>query len=328
VALAAGVSPTTVSHALNGLGRLSEQTRSHVLDVAAQLGYRANPSARNMRASSTGLVAVINQLSEGTSWGATDLEYVMRLNQAVCAGAWAQGSFPTLLPPRADAGTLDRMPLDSAILVDPVGGDPTLRALDELRIPAVTVGRDDQGAPGRGWWADNDIRVSTTGALDHLARGGAERILMISADTGQSYLTDAAEAYLGWCEARGLRSRLAPIGSPFSAVECFDLVTRACAGRRPVDGLYLAAEALVQPALDALAAAGRSVPGQVQVVVASDSLVARSARPALTALDLRPEAIGAAAVGLLAQRMVGPVPPGTVVVPSELVVRGSTLAAR
>ena len=326
MAQAAGVSPTTVSHALNGLGRLSEQTRSHVLDVAARLGYRANPSARNMRASSTGLVAVINQLSEGTSWGATDLEYVMRLNQAVCAEAWDQGSFPTLLPPRADAGTLDRMPLDGAILVDPVGGDPTLRALEELRIPAVTVGRDDQGAPGRGWWADNDIRASTTAALDHLARGGAERILMISADTGQSYLTDAAEGYLGWCEARGLPSRLALIGSPFSAVECFDLVTRACAGRPPVDGLYLAAEALVQPALDALAAAARSVPGQVQVVVASDSLVARSARPALTALDLRPEAIGAAAVGLLAQRMAGPVPPGTVVVASGLVVRGSTRA--
>jgi DNA-binding LacI/PurR family transcriptional regulator len=64
----------------------------------------------------------------------------------------------------------------------------------------------------------------------------------------------------------------------------------------------------------------------VQVAVASDSLVARSARPALTALDLRPEAIGAAAVGLLARRLAGPDPPGTVMVPSQLVIRGSTRA--
>jgi DNA-binding LacI/PurR family transcriptional regulator len=332
VAHVAGVSPTTVSHALNGLGRLSEQTRSHVLDVAAQLGYRANPSARNMRSGSTGLVAVINQLSEGTSWGATDLEYVMRLNQAICAGAWAQGSYPTLLPPRVTGQTLERMPLDGAILVDPVGRDQTLRALDNLGIPAVTVGRDDHGAPARGWWADNDIPASTTGALDHLAARGADRILMISADTGQSYLTDAAGAYLGWCAVRRMRSRLAQLPAPFRSVACFEVVERACAGRWPVNGLYLAVEALVQPALDALAAAGLSVPGDVQVIVASDSLVARSARPTLTALDLRPEAIGAAAVDLLSRRMAGPGQPGpgqpgTVVVASALITRGSTRAA-
>ena len=46
VAAAAGVSPTTVSHALNGMGRLSEATRQQVLDVAARLGYRPSQSAR------------------------------------------------------------------------------------------------------------------------------------------------------------------------------------------------------------------------------------------------------------------------------------------
>jgi DNA-binding LacI/PurR family transcriptional regulator len=325
VARVAGVSPTTVSHALNGLGRLSDQTRRHVLAVADQLGYRANPSARNMRASSTGLIAVINQLSEGTSWGATDLEYVMRLNQAVCAGAWDRGSYPTLLPPRVSAATLRRMPLDGAILVDPVPGDASLHALDTLAIPAITVGRDDTGAPGRGWWADNDIRACAAMALDHLAAGGAGRIMMISADTGQSYLTDAAAGYQEWCAGRREPSRLAELAAPYRGEECFALVSRACAGRWPVDGLYLAVEALVQPALDALAAAGRGVPGDVQVVVASDSQAARSARPALTALDLNPEAIGAAAVGLLEDRLSSPgAATPTAVIPAAVIPRGST----
>ena len=78
-----------------------------------------------------------------------------------------------------------------------------------------------------------------------------------------------------------------------------------CSGPRPADALYLVVEALVRPALDAVAEAGLAVPDQVQVVVASDSTVARTGRPALTALDLHPEEIGAAAVGLLASRMAG-----------------------
>ncbi len=70
-----------------------------------------------------------------------------------------------------------------------------------------------------------------------------------------------------------------------------------------------------------------TVPGQVQVAVASDSAVARTGRPALTAVDLHPEEIGAAAVGLLANRMAGE-PPDRVCPRQPLPARGSTRRAR
>jgi DNA-binding LacI/PurR family transcriptional regulator len=326
VAAAAGVSPTTVSHALNGMGRLSEATRQHVLDVAARLGYRANPSARNMRSGASGIIAVIDQLSHGASFQASDLEYIMRLNQAICRAAWDADCYPTLLPPGVNKSFLGRIPLDGAILADPVRQDGTLRALDELGIPAVTVGRDGGCEPDRQWWADNDIAAATRGALDHLAAGGAERVCLVSADTGQSYMTDAVDAYLGWSAERGAPTRLRVLGSPFSAADCFAAVSAECAGPRPADALYLVVEALVRPALDAVAEAGLTVPEQVQVAVASDSVVARTGRPALTAVDLHPEEIGAAAVVLLASRMAGEAP-RTMLAPASLITRGSTRAA-
>jgi DNA-binding LacI/PurR family transcriptional regulator len=326
VAAAAGVSPTTVSHALNGMGRLSEATRQRVIDAAARLEYRANPSARNMRSAASGIIAVINQLSEGASFQASDLEYIMRLNQAICLAAWERDCYPTLLPPGVDAGFLRRIPLDGAILADPVRSDGTLRALDDLGIPAVTVGRDAACSPDRQWWADNDIGAATSGVLDHLAAAGAERVCLVSADTGQSYMTDAVNAYLRWCAERSAPARLHVLSSPFSAEDCFAAVSRECSGPRPADALYLVVEALVRPALDAVADAGLTVPGQVQVAVASDSTVARTGRPALTAVDLHPEEIGAAAVGLLASRMAGE-PPRTAFVRANLVVRGSTRPA-
>ena len=46
VAAAAGVSLTTVSHALSNQGRIGERTRLRVLTVAAELGYKANVHAQ------------------------------------------------------------------------------------------------------------------------------------------------------------------------------------------------------------------------------------------------------------------------------------------
>jgi DNA-binding LacI/PurR family transcriptional regulator len=327
VAAAAGVSVTTVSHALNGRGRLSDATREHVVTVAARLGYTANPSARNMRGATTGIVAVVTQLSEGSTWGASDLEYVMRLNQAVCTAAWAGGLYPTLLPPGVDVTTLARMPLDGAIIVDPVPDDPTLRALHELALPTVSVGRDARAPSDGGWWVDNDIRAITTSALDLLAAGGAQRVAMLTADTGQSYMTDAAEAYEQWCGARDASPRLLLLPAAFRAEECTEVVARACTGGEPVDAVYVVAEAMVRPTLEALHRCALRFPADVQVLLASDTEIARTTRPGLTAVDLHPAGIGRAAVELLTARLQGDAGPRTRLVPASVTVRGSTRPA-
>jgi hypothetical protein len=55
VAKAAGVSPTTVSHALNRRGQVDPRTRERVIEVARRLGYRPHMGAQRLR---TGLSAV------------------------------------------------------------------------------------------------------------------------------------------------------------------------------------------------------------------------------------------------------------------------------
>ena len=50
VAELAGVSATTVSHALNGHRPVSEATRRRIMDAIEQLGYRPNVVARGLRA--------------------------------------------------------------------------------------------------------------------------------------------------------------------------------------------------------------------------------------------------------------------------------------
>ena len=61
-----GVSRATVTHVLNGRGaeqRIRPETQRRVLEVAQELGYRANASARAIRAGRFGNIALIQSLS-------------------------------------------------------------------------------------------------------------------------------------------------------------------------------------------------------------------------------------------------------------------------
>jgi len=60
VAAAAGVSPTTVSHALNGLGSMTDETRSRVFQVAQQLDYRPNRLASALRRERSGVIGFVD----------------------------------------------------------------------------------------------------------------------------------------------------------------------------------------------------------------------------------------------------------------------------
>ncbi len=65
IARRAGVSKTTVYRALSGQGRIGEQTRRRVLDIAEEAGYRPNRLARGLRRARTGLIGVVVPGIEG-----------------------------------------------------------------------------------------------------------------------------------------------------------------------------------------------------------------------------------------------------------------------
>lgn len=59
VAVSAGVSIRTVSNVVNGYAPVSDEKRSRVEAAVAQLGYRPNMAARNLRQGRTGLIALV-----------------------------------------------------------------------------------------------------------------------------------------------------------------------------------------------------------------------------------------------------------------------------
>jgi DNA-binding LacI/PurR family transcriptional regulator len=79
VAAAAGVSPTTVSHALNGKGRIDPRTHARIRRTAGRLGYQANWLAGGLRSGRSGVQVLWLPIEpDPASSDALTLDYSMR----------------------------------------------------------------------------------------------------------------------------------------------------------------------------------------------------------------------------------------------------------
>jgi DNA-binding LacI/PurR family transcriptional regulator len=94
VARGAGVSPTTVSHALNGKGAVRPATRARVLRTAKRLGYLPNSAARNLRSGRTMTLGLMFPREEFSG-----VEYYLELASAAAQAAFARDYGVLLIPP-------------------------------------------------------------------------------------------------------------------------------------------------------------------------------------------------------------------------------------
>jgi DNA-binding LacI/PurR family transcriptional regulator len=323
VAQAAGVSTTTVSDALSGNGRLPADTRTRVAAVAGRLGYRANPAARSLRSQRVGSIGLYLPEEAG------NFAYYLELAAGTASEALAHGMALTLIPPSPEPAKVTAFPLDGVAAVDPVAGDPVVRAFSGLGIPVVTCERDLTPGAEHAGRVEGDYRQAMTALLDHLASqcppGRPPRVALIAPSPETAWGMELRAAYRAWCAAGDRPELLYDV--PFA---CSPELVRAAA----VQALRAdpAPEAIVSGidggaigALVAAAEAGRRVPNDLLVASCVDSPALRSCTPAITALDLNPDEMGRRLASLLHALLTGTVQAGaSEVVHASLVVREST----
>lgn len=324
MATAAGVSITTVSHALNGKGRLNEETRRRVREVAARLGYQPSALARGLAGGRTGLIAMTVSFVDDLSLAVADFDYFMQVMNAASAAALERGLSLTLLPTDSRRQMLDKLPVDGAIVMDPVPGDEIVDLLERRRVPVVTTGRRPDG-PDDNCWVDNDHVAGTRAMIDHLAAQGGSRIALLTAPILSSYTVDAVSAFESRCSELGLECVVETITDSVSEGSGYAAASKLLNSRRPPDAIYAT---LDRPALGALLAAEANairVPEDLRIAGCTDSDASRSARPALTALSLNPEQIGREALDLLVSLIEDGTPAEPQrTVPFTVIPRGST----
>jgi DNA-binding LacI/PurR family transcriptional regulator len=325
VAAAAGVSVTTVSHALNGKGRLPEGTREHVRQVAEQLAYRPSVAARNLGGGKTGLLGLLISQPGGSSIRFSDFAYFTQLMMAASTTAIKAGYALVLTPPDHGLGASAGIAIDGAIVVDPVAGDPVVDELLESRVPIVTTGRilgEHENQP----WVDNDHVAGARSVLNHLARRGARRIALMTSPTVMSYTVDVEHAYRSWCDAHGVMPLVTHVRADLTESAGHAAATKLLGLPQPPDAIYATYDRLGVGTLLAARGTGIAVPDDLLIAVtATESAGAEPTRPSLTALSLHPDQIGERAAELLIALVEDRAPsPRHVTVPTRLIPRSST----
>jgi DNA-binding LacI/PurR family transcriptional regulator len=304
VAAVAGVSLTTVSHALNGKGRVDARTRARVLDAAKRIGYRANPTARSLRSGRTGILALVLPMigTDAHRNEALGLDFYIRLAGAAAAAAAARDHALLLPPPLRQIADLQDLPVDGGIVVDPAANDPSLALFDALRRPVVTIERDP-ARPGADWFVASDNAANTRAVLEHLAANGAQRIALLAPQTTAAWVSETRETYATWTAERAREPIVVSV--PHERLEGSAYATSAELLARPdrPDAIYAVSEPYATGALRAARERRLRVPDDLLLVAGVDSHEASTGDPPITALDLHPDEQAAIAVELLVARV-------------------------
>lgn len=327
VAAAAGVSPTTVSHALSGKGRVTAATRERIIRIAEELGYRPNASAVNLASGRTGLIGITVSTHPDAPMGLGDFDYFIQLLSAATGAAVENGLALVADGSAGSATPFARVDIDGAIVVDPVVDDRILPQLEARGVPIVTTGRrGDEGETDQPrYWVDNDHRAATRTILDHLAEAGATRVGLLTTPPITSYSRDTLEGYREWCAGRGQEPMIARVRGVVNESGGFQAASELLDREDRPDAIWATLDQLALGVLHAARTRSLRVPEDLLVAGYTESQASISADPPLTAIALNAEQLGRAAVSMLSELIAGREPKtNPVIIPSELVVRRST----
>ncbi|GAA2828120.1 LacI family DNA-binding transcriptional regulator [Crossiella cryophila] len=326
VARKVGVSEATVSRVLNGKPGVSESTRNAVLTALDVLGYERPTQLRGERARLVGLVlpelqnpifpafaeimgnALAQQgftpvLCTRTAGGVSEADYVeLLLAQHVSGVLFAGGSYA-----QADAS------------------HEHYRRLVERQLPTVLVnaGIDELGFPR----VSCDDAVAAEQALTHLLSLGHTKVGMVLGPPDHLPSRRKLAAFTASAAKAGLTVPAEWVGHAMFSLEG----GQAAAARlieRGVTGIVCASDPLALGTVRAVRRRGMAVPSDVSVIGYDDSAFMNCTDPPLTTIRQPIEAMGRAAVDLLAAQINGAeVTAEELLFEPELVVRGSTAPA-
>ena len=331
VAARAGVSRTTVSFVLNERVdvKIPRETRQRVVEAAAELGYSPNVSARRLAGGRSHVIAlVLRQSPEQVASDAVLAETLRGLSSAARAGGF-RVMVELLEPDGADSSysaLLRAQHADGLIISGPRSDDPSLRELVRDEFPVVIQG---SLADVRVQSVDVDNVAGARGAVEHLLALGHRRIACIT--NARLVYTAAQERLAGYTQAltsAGIRIEReliaeADFDAPSGHVAMAELI-----GRTTFDAAFVASDVVALGAIGALREAGLKVPDDVSIVGFDDIPLAAYFDPPLTTVRLPAFELGQAAGLALMERLADRANPHRTLLPTELILRGSTSRRR
>jgi len=331
IARIAGVSKTTVSNVLNDTGRVGEETRNLILEIAEREGYVANFAAKSLRASQTKTVGILVPDISNVFFSSI----VLRLERQLYAAGYTSFVCDTESDSKREESYIRSMlhkQVDGLIFVNnshPLDISSLPQGIPVIALDRMVVGTRDNLA-----LVDNDVRqMSHDMTMTLLDRGSTHVALVIVSASHEPI--ERHPRYIGYVEAlaeAGVRldHRLILHGhhEQPSHIEAAQLVDELLCEGIPLDGIVAMGDRAAIGAMHALQAHGLGIGSEVRVIGCDDSPITELLSPSLSSVNRHVEELADHAVEQLLDYMQGSSPEyRTVIVPHEIVERATTLRA-
>ena len=324
VAKASGVAPSTVSKALGGKLYVRPETKGRVLEAARTLGYRASSVARGLRLQQTWSVGLVladvsNPFFPDIVRGIEDVLWSQEYNLIVCNTDYRKDKEAAYLQ------HLLAKQLDGLILASTASDSDEVPHLQSQGIPFVMLNRRHQSVRTDYIGMDNDGGVRA--ALAHLHSLGHRRIAFIKGRADSSAAQERFDSYRAALPDLGLKFDAALVASGDYSIESGRAAaTQFLALAELPTAIVSANDFMAIGTMGVLAEHGIDVPGRVSVTGFDNIFV--SALPEINLTSVQPHSwkLGASAAELLLERIAGSgdARPREIILPTELVIRGTT----
>ena len=269
VARRAQLSVATVSRALNGFENVSEQARERIAAAVAELGYVPHAGARSLSLARNNAIGVVlpdlhgeffSEIVRGMDREASRRGYLLLLSNLHAGGAQAANAL------RAMRGRVDGL-----VVMAPHLGAEELSAALPKGLPSILINTREGTRQHPAIHLDNAAGVCAV--VDHLAALGRKRLVHISGPGDNIDAQEREAAFVAAVAAHGLDGRV--VTGDFETESGEAAIEQLLAAGAEFDAVFAANDNMAIGALEALRAAGKSVPGEIAVAGFDDIPLAR-----------------------------------------------------
>lgn len=301
IADALGVSKTTVSRALSGKGRVSEETRAKVFSYAGLTSTDTTAPRTVPQGPTHNLSLVIPK-----HFVRLDLPFLRKCMGGICTMA-AQRGYDLLLCYVSETDTvqlerqLDRHKVDGVILSRTISNDPSVDLLKQYGVPFVAIGRiDDPDIPQ----ADNDQTGAACEMTRLLLQLGTRRIAYLGGSGTYTVNADRLRGFLRGLAEFGITADQSLIRTGLESDEQRTDALEAVLERHP-DCLLCCDDRLAFDVVRELRARHIHIPQDLRVASLYDSELLVGVTPSISAVQFDAERIGSTACRMLLDTLAG-----------------------
>jgi len=321
VADALGISKTTVSRAISGKGRISEQTREKVMDYISKHNYKPNPMARGLAEQRTYNICWI---MPGEA-SATDLLFFQRCMIGIVETAIVEGyDILITMNYEDDISQIERVvenkKIDGAVLGRTLVSDETVRFLKASGVPFVAIGSTPETDVVQ---IDNDHINACKEITSILLMKGMKKVVLIGGDTGHVVNQTRQKGFeLAFKENK---IKLRDDQMYLNNINQTDIEKSVDAAiRSGADCLICMDDRICDTALMKLRKEGLRVPQDMKLASFYNSPILENAQPSITSLQYGPKELGVTACKTLIAMLHGEEVPQKTMLGYEVLLKEST----